>query len=148
MPTKRKKTAGKKKRRWPKIAAGLIIVIILGIGGLFSWYRWFCYSDVSDFTGQWVVSETGNTINISATEIELSDSIQYSYTLDTWGKTITFNFGDMSGQGRYQFSQDRTYLIIVEGQGSDLLGDTLRLLSIQDFEEVEDVSKRIVFERA
>ena len=44
----------------------------------------------------------------------MNSDVAYSYSLDTFNKTISFSFGKYSGSGSYAFSPDRTTLVLTE----------------------------------
>lgn len=106
--TKEKRSAGR------TIALVALIVVIL-VGGLFAWQRWFRFDDASDIQGVWKVNAANETMVIDASQMNLVNGVSYAYTLDTWGKTISFSFSNLSGSGSYYFSGDRQRLVIGEG---------------------------------
>ena len=100
--TPRKSASGKKKRRLSRrfvIIACSIVVVLAVATGLLSWNQWFRYDDSADIQGTWVVD---------------GSDVAYSYSLDTFNKTISFSFGKYSGSGSYAFSPDRTTLVLTE----------------------------------
>ena len=61
--------------------------------------------------------ESGDAPNVYAdrdSEIKMSDDVSYSYSLDTFNKTISFSFGKYTGSGSYAFSPERDTLVITE----------------------------------
>ena len=103
---------------------GVILAAFLVLTGFLARERWWTYDDVEDIRGTWVVQSEealGNdvaTIRITDRAIVLDINTTYVYTLNTKKKTIDFAFPpmDLTGQGHYRFSADRTRLIIVDGK--------------------------------
>lgn len=56
------------------------------------------------------------TVVIDGSNIRMPD-LEYSYEIDTGAKRLTFHFSDLTGAGTYSFSEDRSTLTIVEGEG-------------------------------
>lgn len=114
----RRGTAAKpRKRRWPLIVTGsVLLVILLAVGG-FSWDRWLRYDDAREFLGEWQTHGTTAVVVIDGETIKLTEDVSWTYTLDTGAKTIAFTFGNMEGSGRYRFSLDRSQLVITDGDG-------------------------------
>ena len=54
-------------------------------------------------------------VTIDEGSIHLTDKEAYAYAMDSGAKTLTFTFGDLSGQARYRFSADRTQVAIQDG---------------------------------
>lgn len=102
------------KRRWPRVVVLAAVLLVAVAAAAFSWDRWLRFDDSHDLTGEWSVAGTAGVIVIDAQDIKLTDDVSYPYTLDTGAKTIAFSFGNMSGEGRYRFSPDRTQLTVVE----------------------------------
>ncbi len=94
--------------------AGSIIAVLLVATAVLSWNQWLRYDDAADIQGTWVVQETGATIAITDSNIQLTSDVSYPYTLDTFQKTISFNFGNYAGSGGYVFSPERDVLTITE----------------------------------
>ncbi len=105
------------------IASVLAIAVIVCFA-LFSWGRWFSHDDAADLQGTWYVLGTTTPITVTADSIELSPDAAYSYSVDPFAKSLTYEFGNLSGSGRYRFSQDRQTLAIIEG-GATSWFDTL-----------------------
>lgn len=95
---------------------GLILIALAVLCVMFGIHRWSTYSDEADIQGTWYVEGTDQPIVITADKIELTDGVAYSYKLDPDSKTITFKFGNMTGEGRYRFSLDRQQLSIMDGE--------------------------------
>lgn len=115
----------KKRRRWPFIGLGVLIAAVLAASGYFAWNRWLRFDDAADIQGVWQARSEGVSLVIDAAEIHLTGDVAYAYELDTWEKTISFSFGDMSGSGAYRFSSDRQTLVIEEGAEHDLAAEIL-----------------------
>ena len=106
-----------RKRRWPLVVAGsVLLVVLLAVGG-FSWARWLRYDDAHEFQGEWQTHGTTAVVVIDGETIKLTEDVSWTYTLDTNAKTIAFTFGNMEGSGRYRFSPDRSQLVITDGEG-------------------------------
>ena len=82
--------------------------------GLLSWNQWLRYDDAADIQGTWVIDGSSATITVTDSEIKMSDDVSYSYSLDTFSKTISFSFGKYAGSGSYAFSPERDTLVITE----------------------------------
>ncbi|MEG2368463.1 MAG: hypothetical protein RSB16_01385 [Raoultibacter sp.] len=107
-------------RKWPRRIFGALLVALIVVVTAFSWNRWFRFDDAIDMQGEWKLSSASMTIVIDGEEIRLTKDVAYSYTLDTWAKTLRFTFGNLSGSGLYEFSADRKTLVIVEGRQPDI----------------------------
>ena len=106
-----------RKKRWPLVVAGSVLLIVLLIVGGFSWDRWLRYDDAAEFQGEWQTHGTTAVVVIDGETIKLTEDVSWSYTLDTDAKTISYTFGNMEGSGRYRFSLDRSQLVISDGDG-------------------------------
>lgn len=115
------KTQPKKSLLWLRALLLTLALVIVVAGGVFSWDRWLHYDDAADIQGTWYVSGTDAVITISEAEVTLTPDVVYEYSLDTSAKTISFAFSNLTGQGRYRFSADRTQLAVIEGEGYSLL---------------------------
>ncbi len=104
--------------RHPFIVALIVILIAIAlvVGGFF-WNRSLRYDDVADFQGTWYIEGTTTAVDVTDDSIQLTSDVAYRYTLNTQDKLIDFSFGNMSGAGRYWFSDDRTKLVIIDGTG-------------------------------
>lgn len=101
------------------IVVAILAVIIVGSAAAgISYHRWYAYDDALDIQGTWYVSGTDAPVEITADTIVLTDDVAYHYKLDPSSKTITFTFGNLSGEGHYRFSLDRQYLVIFDGSYS------------------------------
>lgn len=107
-----------------KIFAAVGIVFIAAfvvaavVAGLWAWNAWFRYDDAADIQGGWNTGNPAVSVTIDATAIHMPDSVDFAYTIDTREKTISFSFGELSGGGSYEFSEDRTMFTITELDGS------------------------------
>lgn len=102
-----------------RIIIAVVLLILAGLVALcvlFAQHRWYTYDDVEDFIGTWYVEDTDLPIVITEDKIELTDGVAYTYRIDPETKTITFKFGNMTGEGRYRFSLDRQQLSIMDGE--------------------------------
>lgn len=117
--SKRKTEASKRKKSLAgRIAGGVIgalAVVIIVCFAFFSWGRWFASDDRADLEGTWYVVGTTTPITITSDAIVLSEDASYAYTVDPFAKSLSYTFGNLSGSGRYRFSQDRQTLAIIEG---------------------------------
>ncbi|MEE8733365.1 MAG: hypothetical protein SOI46_07150 [Eggerthellaceae bacterium] len=104
--------------RHPFIVALIVILIAIAlvVGGFF-WNRSLRYDDAADFQGMWYIEGTTTAVGVTGDSIQLTSDVAYHYTLNTQDKLIDFSFGNMSGAGRYWFSDDRTKLVIIDGTG-------------------------------
>lgn len=98
----------------------ILLVAIVVVVGLFSWNRWLRYDDVADFQGLWNYTDGAVQVTIDGEEIRLTKDAAYSYEIDPKRKSITLSFGSLTGQGVYEFSEDRNVLVIVDGRTPDL----------------------------
>lgn len=132
--TPRVKRSGKKKRKglWWKIAVAVIVVCLVGSCAIIGWDRWMRYDDAADFQGKWLDANSSLPITIDSEEISISDEVAYPYELDTWAKTVSYNFSQLEGGAMYVFSDDRQTLYIVEGEQRDIVTDTLRLVGLAE----------------
>lgn len=115
------KAKPKKSLLWLRALLLTLALVIVVAGGVFSWDRWLHYDDAADIQGTWYASGTDAAIIISEAEVTLTPDVVYEYSLDTSAKTISFAFSNLTGQGRYRFSADRTQLAVIEGEGYSLL---------------------------
>lgn len=117
---KKKKAEYEKKGRFKPlfIVLGILAAILLVVTLLLAWNTWFRFNDNADIQGSWYVDGTDKTITITDSQIVLTDSVAYNYTLDTFNKTITFTFSNLQGSGSYAFSPERDTLVITEHDSS------------------------------
>lgn len=116
----------KKHRLAKRIAFVIALILVLAIVGAmsyFAWNRWGRYDDFADMQGEWYVEGTAALVTIDAKSLHLSEDVVYSYEIDDHEKTIHFSFGSWEGQGRYRFSEDRTKLVLMDGE-YDGVGNT------------------------
>ena len=69
------------------------------------------------------------TVVIDDGSINMPNNLPYAYALDTWNKTISFDFQGLSGSGTYAFSADRQHLVITEQDGDASVATKLSRLS-------------------
>lgn len=81
-----------------------------------AWNHWLRYDDAADIQGSWKIDGSEQVITITSDQIALTSEVSYSYTLDTFAKTIDFTFEQYGGSGSYAFSPERTTLVITETQ--------------------------------
>lgn len=127
----KKRENDQKKKKKNRIVRRVVIVVVtllvLASVGFLSLYRWGLYDDIADIQGTWRIDGTKTKITISDTQIKLNKEVEFSYTLDPMSKTITFDFGQLDGTGRYRFSLDRNKLSLTDGsfQTTDTLVEDL-----------------------
>lgn len=100
-------------RKFLTVSLVIITTLVIGIG-LMAWNQWFRYDDTADIQGTWTIDGSSETITITDSEMIMTDDVSYTYSLDTFEKTITFSFEQYSGEGSYAFSFDRTTFVITE----------------------------------
>lgn len=98
------------------IIVAVVAIAALAVGAFFVWNTFLRYDDAADIQGEWRTQEGTMTVVIDATNIRMPE-LEYSYEIDKGAKTITFHFSDLTGSGTYSFSEDRSTLTIVEGEG-------------------------------
>ena len=103
------------------ITAGLLAVVLVLLG-IFSWNRWWRFDDASDIQGTWYADGTSIEVQIDEESIHFTTDVAYKYEIDSGAKTIEYKFGPMAGKGRYWFTDDRTRLVIEDGDGYTGLG--------------------------
>lgn len=112
--SKRRRSVQERKRRWPLAVAGVILLLMLGVVAVFSWDRWLRYDDAAELQGEWQTHGSTAVVVIDGQQIKLTEDVAYSYTLDTGAKTLSYTFGNWTGEGRYRFSLDRSQLVIFD----------------------------------
>ncbi len=118
------KKAGKSRvSRKVVIAIAAVLAAIAIATAVLAWNQWLRYDDAADIQGTWRVEGSTATFTITDSEIQLTSEVSYPYTLDTFGKTISFSFGNYEGGGSYVFSPERDVLTITENE-SDAEGGT------------------------
>ncbi len=109
------KKAGKRRvSRKTLIAVASFLVVLVVATGVLAWNQWLRYDDAADIQGTWKAEGGNVTLVITDSDIEFTEDVSYPYTLDTFAKTISFNFGNYSGGGSYAFSPERDALTITE----------------------------------
>lgn len=109
--------ASSKGGRLRGLAVGLGVLAALLAAGLvaFAVFHWACGDDARDIQGAWYVNGSSAVVVIDEGEIMLTDEVAYGYEIDSFAKTVSLSFGDLSGGGRYRFSLDRGELAIIDG---------------------------------
>lgn len=119
----------------PRKVLTIVLLVLLAavviVVAAFSWNRWLRYDDAADFQGLWNYADGAVQVKIDGEEIQLTEDAAYSYELDTFSKSITLTFGDLSGHGVYEFSEDRNVLVIVDGRSPDI-GSVLGLTDVAE----------------
>ncbi len=80
---------------WKKVtlitlAVLVSVAIIAGAG--FVWQTFFRYDDAADIQGEWITDDGSMTVVIDDGSINMPNNLPYAYALDTWNKTISFDF--------------------------------------------------------
>lgn len=101
----------------------------IAVGAFFVWNTYLRYDDAADIQGEWRTPDGSMTVVIDGTDIRMPN-LSYSYEIDTGAKRLTFHFSDLTGSGSYAFSDDRTQLTIVEGEGES--ATTTVLVKVSD----------------
>lgn len=123
----------KRKAAWAVAFSAFAIVVVTS--GLLFWNAYLRFDDAADLRGEWQVSDASMTMVIDASSIKMPDALVYEYELDTWEKTISFSFEDLSGKGTYRFSSDRKGVAIQEGEGEN--ASVVTLVKVSDDESAE-----------
>lgn len=89
-----------------------VVAVLVVVCAVDVWNVWFRYADASDFTGTFRDGNSDHAIVINDTHIKLTDTVAYSYTLDTDAKTVHFSIGNYTGTSSYRFSDDRQTLVL------------------------------------
>lgn len=124
-----------RKRKVAWAVAASIFLIAAVVSGLLFWNAYLRYDDAADMRGEWQVADGSMTVVIDGSSIKMPDALEYAYELDTWEKTISFSFDDLSGTGAYRFSSDRKGLVIEEGEGGK--DGVVALIKVSDDEAAE-----------
>ena len=111
-----------------RVACVVLLVLVLALAVAFSVFRWVAGDDAQDMQGTWYVNGTDVTISITEEEMVLAEDVSYAYQVDSFAKTLAFQFSDLSGSGHYRFSLDRGELAIIDGEITwfDALGEDIR----------------------
>ena len=116
-------SSAKKRRKWPFVVAGAVVLVVVAVVVAFSCWRWTFANDAQDIQGTWYIAGTQKTVDVTADGIKLADDVTYSYTIDEGAKTLSLSFGNMEGEARYRFSLDRQTLALRDGETT--WGDSL-----------------------
>lgn len=128
--TKKRKTPAQSRRalRVAKIVGIIIAALLLVTTALLSWNHWLRFDDKADIQGTWVVEGTQANVTIDATSLKLTDDVSYAYELDTFNKTISFSYEQLSGSASYAFSPERDVIIITESGENNTESNAIRLV--------------------
>lgn len=135
---KKKAIKTKKTRRIPlvaKVIAAVVLVAAIAAAAFVVWDYLFRYDDAQDFQGQWKIEGSNASIVITEDEIRLTDSVSFTYELNTFDKTIKYEFANYSGEGMYVFSPERDVLTLTDVTPSEDEGDTnqtMKLLKVSN----------------
>ena len=116
-------SSAKKRRKWPFVVAGAVVLVVAAVIIAFSCWRWTFANDAQDIQGTWYIAGTQKAVDVTADGIKLSDDVTYSYTIDADAKTLSLSFGNMEGGARYRFSLDKQTLALRDGEAT--WGDSL-----------------------
>lgn len=105
-------------RKGIAIAVTILAAMAIIVGGFYAWNTYLRYNDAADIQGEWRTQDGTMTVVIDGANIRMPD-LEYSYEIDTTAKRLTFHFSDLTGSGSYSFSEDRSTLSIVEGEGEE-----------------------------
>lgn len=115
----KKRASDQKRKRTNRIVRRVVIIVltvlIVASVAIFSIHRWGLYDDQLDIQGKWQIGSSKATVTITEDKIKLSKDVAYSYTIDPSSKTLTFDFGQLGGTGRYRFSLDRNQISFLDG---------------------------------
>lgn len=138
--------SGRRAPLTPRKVLTIVLLVLLAavviVVAAFSWNRWLRYDDAADFQGLWNYADGAVQVEIDGEEIQLTEDAAYSYELDTFSKSITLTFGDLSGHGVYEFSEDRNVLVIVDGRSPDI-ASILGLTDVAEGAPSDSVTKLI-----
>lgn len=109
-------SSAKKRRKWPFVVAGAVVLVVVAVVVAFSCWRWTFANDAQDIQGTWCIAGTQKTVDVTADGIKLADDVTYSYTIDEGAKTLSLSFGNMEGEARYRFSLDKQTLALRDGE--------------------------------
>ena len=109
-------SSAKKRRKWPFVVAGAVVLVVVAVVVAFSCWRWTFANDAQDIQGTWYIAGTQKTVDVTTDGIKLADDVTYSYTIDEGAKTLSLSFGNMEGEARYRFSLDRQTLALRDGE--------------------------------
>ena len=117
-PSVRAAGKGARVARVASVVVGVIACAVVVCFAVFAWNRWLRFDDAADIADAWVVADTGASITIDGSIIDLGPDAKLSYEIDPFAKTITFDLGDMAGEARYRFSDDRSQIAFADGGDS------------------------------
>ena len=109
----------RKKRVWLRVLIAVVVTLLLvaaALAAVFAWDRWYRYDDAADIQGKWYPAGSLAAVQIGPDEISFDAETAYSYTIDTHEKTITYTLGPLQGKGHYWFADDRTTLVVEDGE--------------------------------
>ena len=109
-------SSAKKRRKWPFVVAGAVVLVVVAVVVAFSCWRWTFANDAQDIQGTWYIAGTQKTVDITSDGIKLADDVTYSYAIDEGSKTLSLSFGNMEGEARYRFSLDKQTLALRDGE--------------------------------
>lgn len=98
-----------------KVAISTILLLFAVLVIILCAFRWWSANDVSQIQGNWEIAGTGKTVPITDSEITLTDDVTYTYTIDTFAKTIHVQIGNYSGTSHYVFSADKSEIMLIDG---------------------------------
>lgn len=126
-----------------RIIIAVVIVLVLAAVGTFSIFRWGVHDDYADMQGTWQIEGSKAKVTIADGKIKLNKEVAYNYEIDPTAKTLTFDFGQLDGNGRYRFSLDRNQLSLLDGvfESTETLSEDIpwTLQAFMDFLAANDI---------
>lgn len=120
--TRQSEQQPRKQRRWLRVLIVIVAVLLvaaIAVAATLSWNRWSRFDDALDFQGEWYPSGSMGQITVTADAISFGNDVSYDYTLDDHAKTIRYTLANLEGVGHYWFTDDRSTLVIFDGDEFD-----------------------------
>lgn len=115
----KKRAVDQKRKRTTRIVRRVVIIVLvllmIASVSVFSIFRWGLHDDHVDIQGKWQIGDSNAQVTITEDNIKLNKEVSYSYSIDPFSKTLTFDFGQLKGSGRYRFSLDRNQISLLDG---------------------------------
>lgn len=105
--------------KWGRLLLVCIFAFLLLAAGLFVWNRWYRFDDAADIQGTWRDVNTGTMLELDSSHLKIAGDVVYTYTLDTFAKTISYSLGNDNGFSSYRFSENRQELVLEDGANTD-----------------------------
>lgn len=114
------------KKLWIAVGIAAFVAVALAVtAAALAWNRWARYDDAADMQGIWYAYGTEVPVTFTQDSIIFDENTAYTYEIDAEAKTIRYSIGDMEGQGRYWFDDDRDVLIVTDGDDFTKWGTVL-----------------------